>query len=182
MKIAITGHSKGLGKALYDALIKKGHTCYGFSRSNSYDITDQEDQKAIIHKAKDCDVFINNAWKDFAQEQLLDMIYDHWQTVEGKTIVLINSRTRFGAGRNRLYTQSKKQLHFRTTKIFNDNEKRCRIISISPGYIKTEMTKAVHDKYNMLTPEQCADMIIWAMDQPQGIEIGELSCWRTTID
>ena len=59
MKIAITGHSKGIGKACYN-ILEKDNEVYGFSRSNGYDIT--ENFNAIVHAVKNCDVFINNAW------------------------------------------------------------------------------------------------------------------------
>ena len=60
MKIAITGHTQGIGKRAYDRLCPD---IIGFSRSNGYDITNSGDQKRIIEESKDCDIFINNAMK-----------------------------------------------------------------------------------------------------------------------
>ena len=40
MKIAITGHTRGIGKACADVF--RHHTIYGYSRSNGYDIKDAE--------------------------------------------------------------------------------------------------------------------------------------------
>ena len=59
MKIALTGHTKGLGKRLFDSLSEKYETI-GFSRSNGYDIKSPVDRKKIIKESKDCDIFINN--------------------------------------------------------------------------------------------------------------------------
>ena len=56
MIIGITGHTKGLGKAIYDTL-KASHTIIGFSRTNGYNI---QSPNKIIDCLKDCDVFINN--------------------------------------------------------------------------------------------------------------------------
>ena len=47
MNIALTGHSKGLGKALFEFLSQK-HEITGFSRSNGYDIKSPFDRKSII--------------------------------------------------------------------------------------------------------------------------------------
>ena len=58
MKIAITGHTNGIGKACYD-LLSQEHQVIGFSRSSDYDINDPE---SIFSSAKDSDVFINNAY------------------------------------------------------------------------------------------------------------------------
>ena len=181
MKIAITGHSKGLGKALYNSLIKQGHTCYGFSRSNGYDISERQDRKAIIFKAKDCDVFINNAYHEFAQCDLLEDIFEHWRDNPKGTIININSRSKYGLGNAKFYGQTKMELFKIAKRMMFAEQKKCRIININPGYIKTDMVAHVPDTVKMLSPQECADMIIWAMDQPQGIEIGELSCWRTFI-
>ena len=38
MKIAITGHTKGIGKACFD-LFNTDNNCIGFSRSNGFDIS-----------------------------------------------------------------------------------------------------------------------------------------------
>ncbi len=182
MKIGITGHTKGIGKALYDTLIYKGHTVYGFSRQNSYDISDQEDRNAIIHKVKDCDVFINNAWLDFYQVDLFNDIFEQWKTDKTKTIININSRSKYGISGNPSYSATKKELAKVAYKGMFDMDKKCRIINVNPGYVKTEMTKDKHDTIPMLSATEVTDMILWTLDQPQHIEIGEISMWLTSLD
>jgi hypothetical protein len=71
MKVAITGHTKGLGKAIYDYFIERGDTVYGMSRSNGYNIDNPEMIAAI---AKDCDLFINNAYSGLSQSTLLNLL------------------------------------------------------------------------------------------------------------
>ena len=44
MKIAITGHTKGIGKALYDNLSQQ-HEVEGYSRSNGFDISNNIDNE-----------------------------------------------------------------------------------------------------------------------------------------
>ena len=183
MKINITGHSRGIGKALYDLYVADGHEVTGFSRSNGYDITDPAVCKQIVQESLDCDLFVNNAYAKFSQQEIMEDLYSNWQALHDKTIVVINSRSRFGNARNAVYSATKKELHKKTIGMFIDPEKCCRIISISPGYVKTDMTQTVHHKqYNMLTPEQLGTMIKWCTDQPQNIEIGELSVWMTTLE
>ena len=41
MKIAITGHTKGIGQAIYD-LLGQEHDVIGYSRSNGYNINQPE--------------------------------------------------------------------------------------------------------------------------------------------
>ena len=66
MKIAITGHTKGIGKAIYEHFQPN---IIGFSRSNGYDIL--KDMESIFRESTDTTVFINNAHNAFAQTALL---------------------------------------------------------------------------------------------------------------
>jgi hypothetical protein len=71
MKIAITGHTSGLGRAFYDHF-SKDHEVIGLSRSNGYDIT--KDQ--ILNSILDCDLFFNNAHAGIAQGILINKLYN----------------------------------------------------------------------------------------------------------
>jgi hypothetical protein len=75
MKVAITGHTSGIGKELYKYFSKKNAEVIGMSRSNGYDLETSVDR--IIENAKDCDIFINNAYRDDKQLELLDGLYKH---------------------------------------------------------------------------------------------------------
>jgi NADP-dependent 3-hydroxy acid dehydrogenase YdfG len=178
MKVSITGHTKGIGKAianLYTDVI-------GFSRSNGYDIGNPVDVQRIVTESAHCDVFVNNAYHSTAQTVIFESLLELWHTDPSKTIVNINSRTIYNGPNQRQYTTDKKLLRSSAVNAIRDVDRKCRVININPGYIKTDMTQAVHEKFNMLSPEQLATMIKWCLDQPQGIEVGELSVWCTTLD
>lgn len=178
MKVSITGHTDGIGKAIAD--LYPDHL--GFSRSNGYDISRPEDIDQIIEitTAMDCDVFVNNAYHNFAQCELLDGIFSHWKDNPDKTIVNVISRARYGLGKAKFYGQTKMELYAKA-KAMMFSGKRCRIINLNPGYVKTAMVSHVSEDINMLSPEQVANIVKWCLDQPQGVEIGELSVWCTTL-
>ena len=88
MKYAITGHSKNIGKFLYDKL---SPNAIGFSRSNGYDINVSRDRKQIIKESDDCDVFINNAPAGFAQSELCLELWHKWKN-QNKIIINVGSR------------------------------------------------------------------------------------------
>lgn len=88
MKYAITGHTSGIGKHLYNKL---SPNTIGFSRSTGYDIDLKEDRKRIIAESKDCDIFINNAESNFAQTYLLIELFKEWKD-SNKTIINVGSR------------------------------------------------------------------------------------------
>lgn len=82
MKIAITGHTSGIGKAFTKILSQQGHSILGISRR------DGENIRRVTHTAKmikDCDMFINNAQSMFAQTELLCEVWNLWQG-QDKTI------------------------------------------------------------------------------------------------
>ena len=76
MKIAITGHKRGIGKAFADNLAARGHDIVGISRS------DGENIRRVAHTAsliEPCDLFINNAISQYAQTELLFEVWHRWQ-------------------------------------------------------------------------------------------------------
>src|SRR6056300_928833 len=76
MKIAITGHKRGIGQAFAKQLSARGHSIVGISRS------DGENIRRIPHTAsiiEPCDMFINNAISQYAQTELLFEVWHRWR-------------------------------------------------------------------------------------------------------
>jgi hypothetical protein len=74
-KIIITGHTNGIGKAVYDKF--KEISCreiVGMSRSNGYDI--EKDFDKIVSEAEGCEMFINNAYCEQQQLKLVEALKD----------------------------------------------------------------------------------------------------------
>ena len=76
MKIAITGHKHGIGKAFADQLSKRGHEIIGISRSDGENIRRTAHTASIIEP---CDMLINNAISQYAQTELLFEVWHRWQ-------------------------------------------------------------------------------------------------------
>jgi hypothetical protein len=75
MKIAITGHRKGIGQEFARQLGEQGHEIIGISRS------DGENIRRTVHTAsliEPCDMFINNAISLYAQTELLFEVWHRW--------------------------------------------------------------------------------------------------------
>jgi hypothetical protein len=74
-KIIITGHTHGIGKAIYDKFTEVScHEIIGMSRSNGYDI--DKDFDKIVAEAEGCELFINNAYRDQQQTKLINALKD----------------------------------------------------------------------------------------------------------
>jgi NADP-dependent 3-hydroxy acid dehydrogenase YdfG len=91
MKISITGHTAGLGLGLFNYYTAKGHEVIGFSRTNGYDLAEDNNIIRIVKESTDCDVFINNAFHEFAQVKLLYFLNLIWEKDTTKTHVVIGS-------------------------------------------------------------------------------------------
>lgn len=76
MKIIVTGHTKGLGKAIYEHYVNLGHEVIGFSRSNGYDVNDPEIKTEIINAAKASNIFFNNVHSGLSQVDFLNRLHN----------------------------------------------------------------------------------------------------------
>jgi hypothetical protein len=59
--VIVTGHTRGLGQAIYQHFLSKGYAVFGMSRSNGYDIETDVDKIISIASEMKCDYFFNNA-------------------------------------------------------------------------------------------------------------------------
>lgn len=87
MKIAITGHSAGIGQALASIYRAHGHEVVGLSRRNGYNIRSLPKVASMIEP---CDMFINNAQIGYAQTELLFEVWRRWQ---GQQKYIVNVST-----------------------------------------------------------------------------------------
>ena len=72
-RIIITGHTSGIGKAIYDKFNEIScHEIIGMSRSNGYDI--EKDFDKIVAEAEGAELFINNAYRDKQQLKLFNAL------------------------------------------------------------------------------------------------------------
>jgi hypothetical protein len=79
MKIAITGHTAGIGRAFAQQLGQRGHAIVGISRREGENIRRIPHTASIIEP---CDLFINNAQSGYAQTELLYEVWTRWQGQE----------------------------------------------------------------------------------------------------
>ena len=79
MKIAITGHTAGIGKAFAERLAQRNHTIVGISRRGGENIRRVPHTASLIEP---CDMFINNAQSQYAQTELLYEVWKRWQGKE----------------------------------------------------------------------------------------------------
>lgn len=165
MKYAITGHTQGIGKCLFEKL---SPNIVGFSKSNGYDINSSNDRHKIIDQISDCDIFINSAHSGFGQIYLLIDLVRAWADFENKKIINIGSRAaevklpkyRFDLLE---YQAEKFSLKSITTMLSMSESVKCKIEYKWFGYVGTEriLKKYPHfTQSDYITTDQAIDIIL----------------------
>jgi hypothetical protein len=174
MKVSITGHTQGLGKGLFD-YFSKDHSVLGFSRTNGFEIS--RFYEVIVNKSLDSDVFINNTCVADYQFKMFNLLLDKWKNDGSKTIVNIGSICKFDRGLNPTATEKHKLAEQSMKASLDDDNIKCRIISATIGPISSGWKK---DMKNILTIDECVQILSYAINLPQHIELAEISFW--TLD
>jgi nucleoside-diphosphate-sugar epimerase len=144
MKIAITGHSAGIGQALARIFEAQGHEVVGLSRRNGYNIRSLPKVAGIIEP---CDMLINNAQVGYAQTELLFEIWRRWR---GQQKCIVNVGTQmtdmFLPPKEEWdeYIIQKKALDLATQLLEQRNEWP-RLLLVRPGQIATQPGQALPD-------------------------------------
>lgn len=90
MKIAITGHTAGIGQALAQEYTLAGHEIVGLSTREGNNI---RNIPKISNQIEPCDMFINNAQAGYAQTELLFEMVNRWQGTKKHIIVISTMMT-----------------------------------------------------------------------------------------
>lgn len=90
-RVVVTGHTSGIGNALFTVFENNGFRVEGYSRSNGYDISDPASREEIILKSLDADIFVNNAFDFTGQLILLEEMTARWQGTD-KLIINLGSK------------------------------------------------------------------------------------------
>lgn len=140
--IAITGHTSGIGKGLFDHFVSLGCNVKGFSLDNGFDISIKENVEQIIELTKDCDLFFNNAYSYYQQVELAKLWQQqHWHdkhfiinTSSMAAEPLADIPTNFPWLTS--YGEEKYAIN-KTSWEINHTGSKCKSIVIMPGVVQT---------------------------------------------
>lgn len=137
MKVVITGHTKGVGLALYNHFVKHNCEVIGISRATGYDLAKDVDR--VVELAAGCDLFINNACVGNCQLELLEQLHSR----VGKMVVMGSIAGDYHQLIQSEYSQNKLNL-----------ANRCREISLLPT------SNVLHLKISMLEDAVSGDILV----------------------
>lgn len=161
MKIAITGHTRGIGKAIFNQAKIKEYDVTGFSRSTNHDISLEN----LVDQISNFDIFVNNAYAPFYQTKLLGDMIQEWEG-QDKLIVNISSKISLlnvaPPGLEVYFEDKKKQ-----NEIMKKQSIRAypRVLNAIIGLADTEMSK-VYNVDTKMKPNHIAKLILDLIDIP----------------
>jgi NADP-dependent 3-hydroxy acid dehydrogenase YdfG len=175
MNIVITGHSRGLGQAIYNKLVyyntNNRHHVTGYDLETGDDISRLQTIAKIVWQSKNFDIFINNAYHPTGQTDLLKYFIKAWNRNESKTIVHIGSML-VNESNEIISTFSPTEIIYTNIKKYQKelikdhqkNDKFLKIIQINPGVMNTALLKTLEysKPKNIIyqDPTDVADVVI----------------------
>ncbi len=169
MNISITGHTSGLGKTLYDYWGNAGHHVIGYSRQNGFDLN--SNLKKIIEDTS-FDLFVNNAYSDYKQ---VDLLYSLYEKNKERDCIILNIGSASSDGnidKIKPYAIEKLALE-RACFQLQFNSKLCKILLLKPGRMDTKMVD--HLDSPKLNLDEVVKTIEWMITQPPKIIIRSLT-------
>ena len=166
-RIFITGHTRGIGKAIFDLYKSKNYLCYGVSKSTGLDI--EKDCDTIVQQMANFKYIVLNAYAKDSQLRMLKRIIELYQN-DDKHVAVITSTSGTSAGIDsslkkqeyNWYCKNKKELiEFIEQSQQDLYEKPMQIYDICPDTVKTDMSEGLWDEYPKLDAKdvaECVDM------------------------
>ena len=165
MKIAITGHTSGIGLSLYTKFKTLGHDVIGFSRSTGYDIGSDDVCRKLLDEIADCEVLVNNAYHSIGQNRILARILNEWNGTK-KTVINISSNIVSVPYAH--FDQYPPVQEYRTSKVVNNEIVNSylgtvKILNVLPDAVKTNFFLGKFNKefiQNGMSSDYVAELII----------------------
>jgi len=174
LKVAVTGHTSGIGLAIADAFRARGDEVVGLSRSTGYHLP--KDRERVVEAAAQCDVFVNNRHQrdDDTQLQLLFSVAQRWKG-QDKTIVTLGSCAGLSSRPAQPDPNSvfKNALDAACQQLFNRQDQRPRVVNIRPGCVDTESAKDM--PLPKLSPRDIANVVMWVINQPRHVYVSSVT-------
>ena len=173
-KIAVLGHSRGIGKAICDLYSKKKYDVVGMSKSNGFDLV--HDQEKILEEMQDCSLVVLNAHSDRGQLTLLKKIYGRHSFDKMKVAVITstsgieeepdyNQFKIWDKFKYVQYCEIKKELIEYIDQLQEElRSKPLSVYDVCPDVVDTDMTKGVWENLPKLTAEEVAEAVRYCFE------------------
>ena len=179
--IAITGTTRGIGKAISDLLEEEGYNIISLNRSAGFNLELPWDE--LEHKLypviKYADIFINNVHHEFIQVNILQHIFSNWKNQDDKTIINLSS-----TGGDKKADAKGIWAKYQLQKIALDEAckqlegmGKCKVVNVRPGWVNTNALEGIQKPIGItiLQPIKIAEIISYIINQPSEVHIKNIS-------
>jgi NADP-dependent 3-hydroxy acid dehydrogenase YdfG len=139
MGVAITGHTSGIGKALYEVF----PGAKGYSSRTGYQLHDKNTRERMFSDCDSCDIFINNAPLGWNQIVLLYELWERWKDRDKLIINIGSDASDYNQSVARPYNIQKRALEDACLQMQQSNT-LCKVMLIKPGYVDTPRVAGVN--------------------------------------
>jgi nucleoside-diphosphate-sugar epimerase len=184
MKVAITGHTRGIGKKISEYFISQGHEIVGLSKSTGCDLASEENKNLAIQKIIECDIFVNNAFVSIEKThshftyvpiEILFEVHKAWKDDPSKRIFVIGSvGSSIFVSRDHVYGayQVHKMALDKASWLLNHASTYPMIHLLKPGRVDTEMARKMGPKMKV---DDIVPVIEFCMKNSDKIYIKEIT-------
>jgi len=176
-KVAVTGHTSGIGKEIYEYCQFHGALVKGYSRSNGFDLKEGDGDKIINAILRDDpDVVFNHAWFPRAQNKILKILHTQWADRE-KVIINTGSATCYYSIGASIYESDKAELRDYCIMKATDYpyKNKCRLHNVSMGWTNSKILDGVEDGEYFIDPYEAA-LVLINLATPQNYIMTEVVC------
>jgi NADP-dependent 3-hydroxy acid dehydrogenase YdfG len=174
-RVAVTGHTSGIGKEIYDYCMFHGADVRGYSRSNGYNITERTGDHIINECLMwDADIVFNHAWVPRAQNKILKILHTQWKDKD-KVIINTGSATCYYSIGADIYESDKAELRDYCIMAAKEYpfKNKCRIHNVSMGWTNSAILDGVEDGEYFIPPYEAA-LVMINLVQPQNYVVSEI--------
>jgi hypothetical protein len=139
MKVAITGHTSGIGNSLTGVF----PDFIGFSRKNGYDLHNISIRGKMYTEIEDCDIFINNADLGWNQTKLLYELWDRWKDKDKLIVNIGSTAADYNQPIARPYNIQKRALQDACLQL-QQAQQSCKVMLVKPGYVDTPRVQQIN--------------------------------------
>lgn len=168
----MTGGNRGWGRILAQALQSLHHQVTCRHLSTGYDIRDLESRIRIASESLEYDAFLNFAYADLAQSELLLAIWEEWRR-RGKRGRIVNFSSRasiYAVGEEpntaRLYDHAKLALDTLSDRLAAQSD--ILVSRVNFGHIDA------NSKLHKMNYEDATRIVIWLLEQPTHLHISAI--------
>lgn len=161
--------------AIRAQLESEGHKVRGFSRTNGFDLKQEGTIPRLLECLSDSDVFINNAYSEWAQTELLYALFAKWKTEERVILNISSNSADTTKSFEHKYAIAKGALDSACIQLNQIGGARCRVVNVRPGWVRTPRIASLHVQEPVLDPIDVARTVSWILNLPKGVHVPQIT-------